>query len=478
MPKEGYVREKGPSQRDLESRSDYCALAYFAREVGALDTHIVEILREIIHIDGLKPYSLRNFSGSRGMTRDEYHAYLKTAVDVIEEKQKDLYRSQVGEWMSKHAPEKYWQYEPLSAGIVHTLLSSGDEKRSSLGYVAQILSLHFDSPVDGGTLREVIKHAGNGVLVERLKKRSSNISKETIRMRLEELEKRLLQKPRVRSEWARQEDGSFNARHIGLALVLKKEGVSPAGIAFCIQEVSGRSVPVVSMKYFLNSWSQQVELSEHDHEWIQEHVPRLMTLYTERKQKRYIQGARNRMTEEKRQRAQDLLEATFMKKYRDIVLRIARKTAGDTTKAEDIAQEVFVRLLRALRQGTLRLEPEKKLFGYIQKACRSVYVDMYARKNRGEVLTDPQDFVQFSTHAREDVFGEDSERAHLLESAIRTLPKEQAEIITYLFFEDLSQEEVAQKLGIPLGTVKSRARLAYQKIRTSLSSIGYSLDEI
>lgn len=478
MPKEGYTREKGPSQKDLESRSDYCALVYFAREAGALDTHIMELLKEEGHIDGLKSYSLRNFSGSRGMTRDEYHAYLKTVVDVMEERQKDLYRSQVGEWMSKRAPEKYWQYEPLSAGIAHTLLSAGDEKRSSLGYVAQILSLHLDSPVDGGTLREAIKHAGKDVLMERLEKRISSISQEAIRVRLGELEKRLLQKPRVRSEWARQEDGSFNARHIGLAVVLRKEGLSPAGVAFCIQEVSGHSVPVVSMKHFLKSWNQEVELSEHDHAWIQEQIPGLITLYKERKQERYIQGARNRMTEEKRQRAQDLVEATFMKRYRDVVLRIARTMAGDATKAEDIAQEVFVRLLRALRQGTLRLEPEEELFGYIKKACRSVYVDMYARKNRGEVLTDPQDFVRFFEHARQDTFGEDSERARLLESAIRTLPKEQAEIITYLFFEDLSQEEVAQKLGIPLGTVKSRARLAYQKIRMSLSPIGSSLDEI
>ncbi len=344
--------------------------------------------------------------------------------------------------------------------------------------MAQILSLHLDSPVDGGTLREAIKHAGKDVLMERLEKRISSISQEAIRVRLGELEKRLLQKPRVRSEWARQEDGSFNARHIGLAVVLRKEGLSPAGVAFCIQEVSGHSVPVVSMKHFLKSWNQEVELSEHDHAWIQEQIPGLITLYKERKQERYIQGARNRMTEEKRQRAQDLVEATFMKRYRDVVLRIARTMAGDATKAEDIAQEVFVRLLRALRQGTLRLEPEEELFGYIKKACRSVYVDMYARKNRGEVLTDPQDFVRFFEHARQDTFGEDSERARLLESAIRTLPKEQAEIITYLFFEDLSQEEVAQKLGIPLGTVKSRARLAYQQIRMSLSPIGSSLDEI
>ena len=478
MPKEGYVREKGPSQKDLESRADYCALVYFAREAGALDTHIVELLQEEARVRGLKSYSLRNFSGSRGMTRDEYHAYLKKTVDVIEEKQRSMYRSQVGKWMSQHAPEKYWQYEPLAAGLVHNLLSAGNEKQKSLGYIAQILSLHFGSFVERGTLREAIKHAGRDALVERFKNRSSSISQEAIRVRLGELEEQLLQKPRVRSEWARQEDGSFNARHIGLALVLRKEGLSPAGVAFCIEEVSGHSIPVVSMKRFLNSWNQEIELSESDSVWIGEQVPRLSALYRERKRERYVHGARDRMTKEEKERIQSATEVTFVQKYKDVVLRIAQKTAGDAMRGEDIAQEVFVRLLRALRQGTLRLEPEEEFFGYIKKVCRSVYVDTYVRKGRREVLTDPQDLAKSFEQVYQDTSKDDGERSRLLESAIRTLPEEQAEIIRCLFFEDLSQEEVAQKLRIPLGTVKSRARLAYQKIRTALSPIGSSLYEI
>ena len=56
-------------------------------------------------------------------------------------------------------------------------------------------------------------------------------------------------------------------------------------------------------------------------------------------------------------------------------------------------------------------------------------------------------------------------------SAIEALPDDQRQVIHLAFIEDLTQMEIAEKLGQPLGTVKSRMRLAYQKLSRSLEDL-------
>ena len=61
------------------------------------------------------------------------------------------------------------------------------------------------------------------------------------------------------------------------------------------------------------------------------------------------------------------------------------------------------------------------------------------------------------------------ERADMLKDALATLPPEQAEILQMSYFEDLSQSQIAEQTGLPLGTVKSRMRLALQALRSQIN---------
>jgi RNA polymerase sigma-70 factor (ECF subfamily) len=54
-------------------------------------------------------------------------------------------------------------------------------------------------------------------------------------------------------------------------------------------------------------------------------------------------------------------------------------------------------------------------------------------------------------------------------AALAALPEEQAELIRISFYEEASHSAIAERLGLPLGTVKSRLRLALQKLRTALN---------
>lgn len=56
-------------------------------------------------------------------------------------------------------------------------------------------------------------------------------------------------------------------------------------------------------------------------------------------------------------------------------------------------------------------------------------------------------------------------------SALRSLPEEQRSVVRLAYFEGLTQSEIAEKLGIPLGTVKTRLRLAFDKLRSGLDSL-------
>jgi RNA polymerase sigma-70 factor (ECF subfamily) len=57
---------------------------------------------------------------------------------------------------------------------------------------------------------------------------------------------------------------------------------------------------------------------------------------------------------------------------------------------------------------------------------------------------------------------------HEIESALQELPPEQLEVIQLAFVDGLSQGDIAEKLALPLGTVKSRMRLAYKRLRVSV----------
>ena len=60
------------------------------------------------------------------------------------------------------------------------------------------------------------------------------------------------------------------------------------------------------------------------------------------------------------------------------------------------------------------------------------------------------------------------ERDDIVATAAQNLPSDQREIVSLSFVEDMTQIEISRKLGLPLGTVKSRLRLAYQKMRNEL----------
>jgi len=64
-----------------------------------------------------------------------------------------------------------------------------------------------------------------------------------------------------------------------------------------------------------------------------------------------------------------------------------------------------------------------------------------------------------------------AERETKTREALVALPEDQAEVVRLSFFEDKPHSQIARELGIPLGTVKSRLRLAFTRLKTALDGL-------
>jgi len=156
--------------------------------------------------------------------------------------------------------------------------------------------------------------------------------------------------------------------------------------------------------------------------------------------------------------------SAFAKLYRWYAPRIkayVRRIGADSAVAEELAQETLIAVWR--KAGTFdprRARPSTWLFTIARNKC----IDMVRRERRPEI--DPED-PALPRPARTDIEASyaTSETESLLRQAIEKLPREQAEILRLSYYEDKSQRDIAVELGLPLGTVKSRTRLAFDRIR-------------
>lgn len=136
----------------------------------------------------------------------------------------------------------------------------------------------------------------------------------------------------------------------------------------------------------------------------------------------------------------------------------------DPATAEELVQETMVTLWRKAAQ----FDPAKAAPStWIFTIARNLRIDAIRRENRPEPdMTDPVLVPAPAALASETV--EHRQRDARLRHAVMALPKEQRAVLQLAFFEDKAHGAVALHLGIPLGTVKSRLRLAFARLRRTL----------
>lgn len=146
------------------------------------------------------------------------------------------------------------------------------------------------------------------------------------------------------------------------------------------------------------------------------------------------------------------------------LLRFALKlTLGNRQRAEDIVQEV---LLRAWRNPEVVDGREQLIRPWLFTVTRHVAIDMWrARSRHEEVIEDePTDRADPAEHIEQTVTALD------VRAAIAKLTPKHRQIVVEMYYYGRAVDEIAESLGIPAGTVKSRAYYALRHLNRSLSA--------
>jgi RNA polymerase sigma-70 factor (ECF subfamily) len=155
--------------------------------------------------------------------------------------------------------------------------------------------------------------------------------------------------------------------------------------------------------------------------------------------------------------------ADVFDRYGGMVYSVALRVLKDPGQAEDAMQEIFFQIWRkpeAFEQG------RGSLGGWLMVIARNRAIDIVRRRKP----TDSPDDVMLLSKSN---LASETERNVLMEkvrNVVKNLPAEQQKSLELAYFEGLSHSEIAEQTGDPLGTVKTRIRLALISLRKALAA--------
>jgi RNA polymerase sigma factor (sigma-70 family) len=153
-------------------------------------------------------------------------------------------------------------------------------------------------------------------------------------------------------------------------------------------------------------------------------------------------------------------------RHRGAVFRYLRRQAGNPAVAEELFQDVWLRLIDA--RGTY--EPRAKFTTWLFRIAHNRLMDHFRAKARAALVSyeeDPDDNVPADTPSPAEWLGRKQDAARLL-AAIDALPPAQREAFLLQQEGELSLEEIAAVTGVNRETAKSRLRYALAKLRAQL----------
>lgn len=139
------------------------------------------------------------------------------------------------------------------------------------------------------------------------------------------------------------------------------------------------------------------------------------------------------------------------------VFRYAYRLAGSLADAEDLTQETFLLAARNLGQ----LVDASRAQGWLLAIARNAFL----RQRRLPQMTLLGDMTGTTDKLMTDSTGPDEE---MIQLALKSLSEDQRMMVLMFYFEDLSYKEIAEQLGIPIGTVMSRLARAKAALRKRL----------
>ena len=155
---------------------------------------------------------------------------------------------------------------------------------------------------------------------------------------------------------------------------------------------------------------------------------------------------------------------------RPLILSVASRTLGNSSDVEDVCQTVLL----AVWNGASGWNPSRgRLATWVASIARKRAIDHVRKVSRAAAMRERLTSEMVSRSMAEEGAGADDtllrkEARQVTRRALGTLAPEQRQVIELAFFEGLSQAEVAERTGLPLGTTKARIRRGMISLRRSL----------
>lgn len=143
------------------------------------------------------------------------------------------------------------------------------------------------------------------------------------------------------------------------------------------------------------------------------------------------------------------------------------RRGADADTAEELAQET---LLTVWRKASLYAGDKGSATTWIFTIARNLRIDRLRREFAWQELPDGYDQIASEDALPDETVSSNEEQAKV-RGALSALPDDQREAVILAYVDGLSHSEIAERLGLPLGTIKSRIRLAYQKIRDAVGDL-------
>jgi RNA polymerase sigma-70 factor (ECF subfamily) len=157
--------------------------------------------------------------------------------------------------------------------------------------------------------------------------------------------------------------------------------------------------------------------------------------------------------------------ARLYDRYRVILFSVLFRILKSREEAEDVLQEVFLQVWKRAKNFD---ETRGRPFTWLVTLARSRAIDRIRQLGARQRLADSA--AQNPTDTVSDAVADTlhSEQKEIVARALAALPEDQRHTLNLAYFEGLTQSEIAEKLGTPLGTVKTRMRSGMIKLRELL----------
>ncbi len=158
-------------------------------------------------------------------------------------------------------------------------------------------------------------------------------------------------------------------------------------------------------------------------------------------------------------------------RYGLLVYRLVYRMLNNAQEAEDLTQDIFLNL-----QVKSKFDPQRgSFYTYLMTITRSRAIDrLRSRRSKGKFWQNIGKLKDTIAQQRTDTpmeVASTKEISHQVRNALKTLSDKQRQVLELSYYEGLSQSEIAKRLDLPLGTVKTHSRRGLIQLRKSLHNL-------